>query len=87
MSNYRKRTITIFDVARASGVSFSTGSRVFSGFAFVKESTRQRVLEMGHLAVNLLLEQINHPETTPKQVTLETSLIIRDSCQHILKLT
>ncbi|MEZ4666423.1 MAG: LacI family DNA-binding transcriptional regulator [Anaerolineae bacterium] len=39
------RNVTIIDVARASGVSYSTVSRVLNGFEFVKESTRQRVLE------------------------------------------
>jgi LacI family transcriptional regulator len=41
----RQRTVTIFDVAKASGVSSSTVSRVLTGFAFVKESTRKKVLE------------------------------------------
>ncbi|MEZ4633236.1 MAG: LacI family DNA-binding transcriptional regulator [Deinococcales bacterium] len=49
-----KRAVTIFDVARASGVSYSTVSRVLNGFAFVKESTRQKVLntaeKMGYVA-------------------------------------
>lgn len=39
------RNITIMDVARESGVSYSTVSRVLNGYEFVKESTRQRVLE------------------------------------------
>ncbi len=46
-------------------------------------TVRQPLDQMGKLAVQLLLEQINHPETKPKQVTLETRLIIRDSCQSI----
>ncbi len=37
--------ITIFDIAKDSGVSYSTVSRVLNGFEFVKESTRQRVLD------------------------------------------
>jgi len=37
--------ITILDVAREANVSYSTVSRVLSGFEFVKESTKQRVLE------------------------------------------
>ncbi len=37
--------VTIFDVARESGVSYSTVSRVLNGFKYVKESTRQKVLE------------------------------------------
>ena len=39
------KNITILDVARESGVSYATVSRVLSGFAFVKEATRTRVLE------------------------------------------
>lgn len=41
----QKRGVTIMDVARASGVSYATVSRVLSGYEFVKESTRTRVLE------------------------------------------
>ena len=37
--------ITIRDVARASGVSYATVSRVLSGYEFVKETTRSRVME------------------------------------------
>jgi LacI family transcriptional regulator len=54
MSNYRQRTVTIFDVAKASGVSYSTVSRVLNGFAFVKPTTRQKVLstasKLGYVA-------------------------------------
>lgn len=39
-------TITIFDIAQASGVSYSTVSRVLNGFEFVKADTRQRVLKV-----------------------------------------
>ncbi len=39
------RNVTIMDVARESGVSYSTVSRVLNGYEFVKDSTRQRVLE------------------------------------------
>lgn len=50
----KTRSITIMDVARESGVSYSTVSRVFSEFDFVKESTRQRVLaaaeKLGYVA-------------------------------------
>jgi LacI family transcriptional regulator len=45
-------------------------------------TVRQPLSEIGQLAVKLLLEQINHPKTKPQQVTLETSLIVRDSCQR-----
>ena len=38
------RNVTIMDVAEESGVSYSTVSRVLNGYAYVKESTRQKVL-------------------------------------------
>lgn len=45
---------TIRDVARVSGVSYSTVSRVLSGYEFVKETTRNRVMqaveELGYVA-------------------------------------
>ena len=41
----KKHGVTIVDVARASGVSYATVSRVLSGYEFVKESTRIRVME------------------------------------------
>lgn len=41
----KKRAVTIKDVARVSGVSYTTVSRVLTGFEFVKERTRQRVME------------------------------------------
>ncbi|HEX2908907.1 MAG TPA: LacI family DNA-binding transcriptional regulator [Phototrophicaceae bacterium] len=41
----KKYGVTIMDVARASGVSYATVSRVLSGYEFVRESTRHRVLE------------------------------------------
>lgn len=44
-SSSKKRRITIRDVARTSGVSYSTVSRVLSGYEFVKEDTRTRVME------------------------------------------
>ncbi len=54
MSDYKQKQITIFDVARASGVSYSTVSRVLNDFAFVKPSTRQKVLstasQLGYVA-------------------------------------
>lgn len=54
MSDRRQRSVTIFDVARASGVSYSTVSRVLNDFAFVKSTTRQKVLsaanELGYVA-------------------------------------
>lgn len=41
----KKRGATIKDVARASGVSYATVSRVLSGYEFVRESTRHRVMD------------------------------------------
>lgn len=41
----RRRGVTIMDVAHASGVSEATVSRVLSGYEFVKDSTRNRVME------------------------------------------
>src|SRR6266540_2329186 len=40
----KKRVVTIKDVARASGVSYATVSRVLTGYEFVKETTRHRVM-------------------------------------------
>ncbi|MCC6616073.1 MAG: LacI family DNA-binding transcriptional regulator [Anaerolineae bacterium] len=37
--------VTIYDVAAAAGVSYSTVSRVLNGFEFVKESTRVKVMD------------------------------------------
>jgi LacI family transcriptional regulator len=44
-SSKKTRNITIMDVAREAGVSDATVSRVLSGYEFVKDSTRHRVLE------------------------------------------
>lgn len=44
-SKKKKPRVTIDDVANASGVSNATVSRVLSGYEFVKESTRERVME------------------------------------------
>jgi LacI family transcriptional regulator len=45
-ANHKKPPkITILDVARESGVSYSTVSRALSGFSFVKEATREKVLQ------------------------------------------
>jgi len=44
-TNGKSHSVTIFEVAREAGVSYSTVSRVLNGFEFVKESTRQRVNE------------------------------------------
>jgi len=41
----KSQKVTIVDVANASGVSYSTVSRVLNGFEHVKDSTRQRVLD------------------------------------------
>ncbi len=41
----KRRGVTIMDVARASGVSYATVSRVLNGYEFVKESTYNRVME------------------------------------------
>jgi LacI family transcriptional regulator len=43
-SNKKNKMPTIFDIARESGVSYSTVSRTLSGFEFVKDSTREKVL-------------------------------------------
>ncbi|MCU0476795.1 MAG: LacI family transcriptional regulator [Anaerolineae bacterium] len=40
----KKNAVTIIDVARESGVSYSTVSRVLSGFEYVSDDTRERVL-------------------------------------------
>ncbi len=44
-SSLKRHGVTIMDVARTSGVSYSTVSRVLSGYEFVKESTYNRVME------------------------------------------
>jgi LacI family transcriptional regulator len=50
----KNRSITILDVAKESGVSYSTVSRVLNGFDFVKETTREKVLaateKLGYVA-------------------------------------
>mgnify|MGYP005840669389 CR=1 FL=1 len=56
MSTNRTRNskITIHDVAKASGVSYSTVSRVLNGFELIKDETRLKVLaaaeELGYVA-------------------------------------
>lgn len=49
----KHRMPTIFDIAERAGVSYSTVSRTLSGFEFVKESTREKVLiavqELGYV--------------------------------------
>jgi len=40
-----KQPVTIYDIARESGVSYSTVSRVLNGFEFVKDATREKVLQ------------------------------------------
>jgi LacI family transcriptional regulator len=53
-SNGRRTRSTIFDVARASGVSYATVSRVVNNYPHVRDDTRQRVLlamrELGYVA-------------------------------------
>lgn len=44
-SSSKRRRVTIRDVAHASGVSYATVSRVLSGYEFVKDATRIRVME------------------------------------------
>ena len=44
-SSKKRRSVTIVDVARASKLSAATVSRVLSGYEFVRESTRKRVME------------------------------------------
>jgi LacI family transcriptional regulator len=44
-SSKKRRSVTITDVARASGLSCATVSRVLSGYEFVRETTRRRVME------------------------------------------
>jgi LacI family transcriptional regulator len=43
-------------------------------------TVRQPLVEMGQVAVQLLLEQINDPGRQPRQVILDSNLIIRNSC-------
>lgn len=51
--NKKNKVPTIFDIARESGVSYSTVSRTLSGYEFVKASTREKVLaaaeELGYV--------------------------------------
>lgn len=44
-NNHKSLTPTIIDVARESGVSYSTVSRVLNGYEFVKPTTREKVLQ------------------------------------------
>ena len=44
-SSKKQQNITIYDVAARAGFSVSTVSRVFNGFEFVRESTRERIME------------------------------------------
>jgi LacI family transcriptional regulator len=50
----KRRGVTIVDVARASGVSYTTVSRVLSGYEFVSETARTRVMkaveDLGYVA-------------------------------------
>ncbi len=53
-SGRKTSKVTILDVAKESGVSYSTVSRVLNDFDFVKESTREKVLaaaeKLGYVA-------------------------------------
>ena len=49
-----------------------------------KLTTVQQPLEqMGRVGVQMLLEQLEHPERPPRRVTLATHLVVRDSCQPV----
>jgi LacI family transcriptional regulator len=54
ISPKKRRGVTIVDVARASGVSYTTVSRVLSGYEFVSETARSRVMkaveDLGYVA-------------------------------------
>jgi DNA-binding LacI/PurR family transcriptional regulator len=42
----KPRNVTIFDIAREAGVSYSTISHVLNGYESIKDATRERVLEV-----------------------------------------
>lgn len=46
-------------------------------------TVRQPLEQMGRVAVNLLIEQIENPDITPRRVTLATRFVERDSCRPI----
>ncbi|HTP06925.1 MAG TPA: LacI family DNA-binding transcriptional regulator [Anaerolineae bacterium] len=46
---------------------------------------RQPARQLGQLAVELLLEQIDYPETAPQCIVLPTELVVRASCGAALK--
>lgn len=54
MAKQKSGVVTIFDVAEAAGVSYSTVSRVANGYQFVKPATREKVeaamAELGYVA-------------------------------------
>lgn len=53
-----------------------------SSLVYPKLTTVYQPLQrMGQVAVEILLEHIADPDQPPRHVTLETTLIIRDSCQ------
>lgn len=59
-----------------------------SRLAFPKLTTiRQSLDQMGHAAVQLLLEQIAHPDNPPKRITLATQLVERESCRAITSMS
>lgn len=48
-------------------------------------TVRQPLEQMGQVAVKMLLEQIEHRSHPPQRITLDTQLIIRDSCGPVRK--
>jgi DNA-binding LacI/PurR family transcriptional regulator len=61
-----------FDDIRLASISFPKLSTV-----------RQELSQMGKMAAQLLLEQIESPDLVPRRITMSTKLILRDSCAAI----